>query len=336
MSRYYGKRRYKKKSNNKNVPANRRLQMYCQKHGELIGYTQSFEKVIYESLNYEKKKVELKCYRCLEEQISEKQNEVFSLVNEKFGNESTLDLSSKAYKYNWASAISLMITIFGSMFIWANYNMEMALINAGLFGVLAFIFWRRCNYLEKRSNEMSSFTRQQSIHIPNARSIVEAEANTVLKWRFEQARIKKEKMNYSMEEVDKMTGEQFEHFVKNLLQKCGYENSQVTKASGDEGVDIITYKNGKKIAVQCKRYSNKITNSAIQEVFSGMHFYNCHEAYVITNSYFTENAVILANKHKVKLINREGLFDLMEKSNSIKRVVTKTHAEYQAEFMFDK
>ncbi|MDF0727257.1 restriction endonuclease [Cytobacillus sp. S13-E01] len=333
---YYRKRRYKKKTNNKNVPANRRLQMYCSKHGELIGYTQSFEKVIYESFNNDKKKVELKCYRCLEEQISEEQNEVSRKVVEKFGNESTVDLSSRAYKYNWASAISLMVTVFGSMIIWANYNMELALLNAGLFGVLAFILWRRCDYLEKKSNEISSFRRQQSIHIPNARSIVEAEANIVSKWRIEQARIKKEKMNYSMEEIDKMTGEQFEHFVKNLLQKNGYENPQITKASGDEGVDIITYKNGKKIAVQCKRYSNKITNSAIQEVFSGMHFYNCHEAYVITNSYFTENANTLANKHKVKLINRDGLFELMEKAGTTKRVVTKTHAEYQAEFMFDK
>ncbi|MDR7080198.1 HJR/Mrr/RecB family endonuclease [Neobacillus niacini] len=79
--------------------------------------------------------------------------------------------------------------------------------------------------------------------------------------------------------------------------------------------NIAANKKGKKIAIQCKRYKGKITNKAIQEVFSGKFVYSCDEAYVITISYFTENAIQLAKNHKVKLIIRDRLFDLVEQVN---------------------
>ena len=131
------------------------------------------------------------------------------------------------------------------------------------------------------------------------KTIVQDEASFVSKWRIEQAQLRKEeerirqeeerirqeeerikqeeerikqeernqRMDYTFEEIDKMTGVQFENFVKNILQKNEYENPQITKASGDEGVDIITYKNGEKIAVQCKEHAGKISNSAIAGSF---------------------------------------------------------------------
>lgn len=342
MAYYHRNRNYKNK--NTNIPPKRKLQMICSKHGELFGTTQDTKIVIYESLNNDQKTVELKCYKCLEEYISIKQNEISLMAIEKFGALASLNLSSRANNYERAAILTFCIALFGSGLILLTYNIELTILSAVLFGIVSLVLWSRCKYLEKKSYEILGFKHKHSVG--DVSSIVREEEYSVSKWRLEQANLKIERMNYSYEEIDKMTGIEFESFVKNLLQKLGYQNVQTTKASGDEGVDIIAYSNRKKIAIQCKRYNNKVTNSAIQEVFSGKHFYNCQEAYVITNWYFTQNAINLAKKLKVKLIDRKSLFDLVEQSkgNSLqehkeyqqsKGNSHKEHKEYQIEFIFD-
>ena len=56
------------------------------------------------------------------------------------------------------------------------------------------------------------------------------------------------------------------------------------------GVDLfINDKEGKKIAVQCKRQSvtNKVGNSAIQEIYTAKTLFGCDSAMVVTTSFFT-------------------------------------------------
>ncbi|MEH6938320.1 restriction endonuclease [Bacillus sp. JJ664] len=120
------------------------------------------------------------------------------------------------------------------------------------------------------------------------------------------------KENISIEQIDLMTGIEFEHFLKSLFDKRGFK-SVVTPGSGDQGVDLILYKDGRKIAIQAKRYSvtNNVGNKAIQEVNTGMQFYECNEAYVITTSDYTRSAVQLAMKVEVKLVNRNNLVALL-------------------------
>ena len=96
-------------------------------------------------------------------------------------------------------------------------------------------------------------------------------------------------------------GYHYEYECAKLLRKHGFSKVSVTKSSGDQGVDIIAYANGKKYAIQCKFYSSPVGNSAIQEVYAGAKFYNCDIAAVITNSTFTPAAVELANATGVLL-----------------------------------
>ncbi len=93
----------------------------------------------------------------------------------------------------------------------------------------------------------------------------------------------------------------YEYKCAELLRKHGFSKVSVTKSSGDQGVDIIAYANGKKYAIQCKFYSSPVGNSAIQEVYAGAKFYNCDIAAVITNSTFTPAAVELADATGVLL-----------------------------------
>ncbi|WOD61742.1 restriction endonuclease [Niallia taxi] len=114
--------------------------------------------------------------------------------------------------------------------------------------------------------------------------------------------------------IDQMSGIEFEIFLQTLFMNLGYQVVR-TNSSGDQGADLIINKNGKRIAVQAKRYKNKkVGNKAVQEVLSGKYYYNCDEAWVVTNSNFTDSAYNLSIKTNVELISRLNLMELMLKS----------------------
>ena len=111
--------------------------------------------------------------------------------------------------------------------------------------------------------------------------------------------------------IDKMKGQDFEKYCANLLIAYGFTNVEVTKGSGDQGVDIVGNYGNIKYAIQCKRYSHKLGNSPIQEVVAGKNYYKCQMALVITNNFFTESAVELAKANNVVLCDRDKLMKLI-------------------------
>ena len=108
-----------------------------------------------------------------------------------------------------------------------------------------------------------------------------------------------------------MTGYEFERFCVTVLEKNGYEKAEVTKGSGDQGIDVIAYRDGVKYGIQCKCYSSSVGNKAVQEAFAGKAFYDCHVAAILTNSYFTRAAIELARSNNVVLWDGEKLREMM-------------------------
>lgn len=107
--------------------------------------------------------------------------------------------------------------------------------------------------------------------------------------------------------MDYMDGLQFEYFCADILKKKGYENVDVTKGSGDQGVDIIAERDGIRYAIQCKCYSSTVGNKAVQEVYAGKDFYRCQIGVVMTNNYFTKSAIELAESNGTILWDRDSL-----------------------------
>lgn len=114
--------------------------------------------------------------------------------------------------------------------------------------------------------------------------------------------------------VDKMEGHQFEHYCAGLLRKLNFSDVEVTKGSGDQGVDIIAVKEGIRYAIQCKCYSSSLGNSPVQEVNAGKQMYHCHVAVVLTNQYFTSGAKELAGATGVLLWDRDELAKMIQKA----------------------
>ena len=115
------------------------------------------------------------------------------------------------------------------------------------------------------------------------------------------------------ENFDSMEGKEFEDFCAAVLIKNGFKDVRFTKGSGDHGIDIIAKKDRKKYAIQCKRYSNPVGNKAIQEAYSGKAIYKADVAVVLTNSFFTKQAIEDAKMLKVQLWNRNKLLSLVKK-----------------------
>ena len=72
-----------------------------------------------------------------------------------------------------------------------------------------------------------------------------------------------------------MDGHTFEHYCAGLLRRNGFHHVEVTRGSGDQGIDILAWKHRKKYGIQCKCYSYYLGNKAIQEAYAGMKFYEC-------------------------------------------------------------
>ena len=83
---------------------------------------------------------------------------------------------------------------------------------------------------------------------------------------------------------DEMEGHEFEYFCADLLEKRGFEEVEVTKGSGDYGVDILAEKDGVTYAIQCKRYDGPVGVKAVQEAYAGRDYYDRMVGAVLNHS----------------------------------------------------
>lgn len=107
-------------------------------------------------------------------------------------------------------------------------------------------------------------------------------------------------------DVNDMDGIEFEHYCAEILSNAGW-NARVTSASGDQGIDIIATCKNVKVVFQCKKYSQDVGNSAVQQIYAGKEFEKAHFAAVITNSAFTKSAKQLAKSTGVYLLHHTDL-----------------------------
>ena len=119
---------------------------------------------------------------------------------------------------------------------------------------------------------------------------------------------KRKKMGF----LDDLEGHEFEYFCAKLLKESGFIEVEVTKGSGDYGVDILAEKDGVTYAVQCKCYTDPVGVKAVQEAYAGRDYYDRMVGAVMTNQYFTAPAVNAARKLKILLWDRGYLENMME------------------------
>ena len=142
-------------------------------------------------------------------------------------------------------------------------------------------------------------------------SIIAAVAGSVL-GAFLVIIVIKIRANLKDRQLDNMEGHDFEYFCADLLKDRGFLDVQVTKGSGDYGVDILAEKDGITYGIQCKCYNSPVGVKAVQEAYAGRDYYDCMVGAVMTNQYFTKPAVEAAKKLKILLWDRGYLDSMLE------------------------
>ncbi|MEG0367537.1 MAG: restriction endonuclease [Coprobacillus sp.] len=134
---------------------------------------------------------------------------------------------------------------------------------------------------------------------------------------------------------ERMSGEEFESYVKELLVRNGYKKVQLTKRSGDYGIDILaTYKN-QTYAIQCKKYSKPVGVAAVQQAYTGCEYYGYDIPVVVTNYRFTAQAIALGESNGVLLWDNQELNRLKRKANAHSLFHRKYHDNSQKAFPYE-
>ena len=116
-----------------------------------------------------------------------------------------------------------------------------------------------------------------------------------------------------VKDVSILEGADFERHVAETYRRLGYR-TDVTKQSGDQGVDVIAHKGTERLAIQTKRYSGSVGNDSVQQAYAGKTFYNCTQAIVVCTSSFTPAAQAAARAMNVELIDGQAYARLMQQT----------------------
>lgn len=106
--------------------------------------------------------------------------------------------------------------------------------------------------------------------------------------------------------IHQMDGPEFERYLQEVFTALGHQ-VQHTGRSGDQGVDLIVRTSDTLVAVQAKCWQAAVGNSAVQEAYAGKTFHRCSACAVVTNSWFTESARMLAVAVGCQLIEGKDL-----------------------------
>lgn len=98
----------------------------------------------------------------------------------------------------------------------------------------------------------------------------------------------------------------YERYCANEFLRSGW-TINMTPKTGDQGADIIIKHNDLVAVVQCKRYSQPVGNSAVQEVIAARDYYQASIAVVVSTATFTTPARQLAAMANVVLMHHSEI-----------------------------
>jgi restriction system protein len=119
--------------------------------------------------------------------------------------------------------------------------------------------------------------------------------------------------------LSEMSPTAFERLARDLLEEMGYEDVQVTKQSGDKGVDVVaTVRFGitsVREVVQVKRYTSNIGRPVLDQLRGALPYHDAIQGTIITLGSFTKGckeAAIFRGAAPITLIDGDRLLELME------------------------
>jgi restriction system protein len=116
----------------------------------------------------------------------------------------------------------------------------------------------------------------------------------------------------SNKNYDSLGGQEFKRFCAVALEKNGYINVETVITGGNDETDLFAVKDGISFAVQCRRSDSLLGSGAVREANSLRVDYKKNAGVVLTNQYFTADAIEAAGQAGVALWDRDHLEQLIK------------------------
>lgn len=102
-----------------------------------------------------------------------------------------------------------------------------------------------------------------------------------------------------------MRPDEYEHIVADYFETKGYKTT-VSQYSNDYGVDVFASKGKEKIAIQAKMFGGStrpINRQMVMELHGAKDYFDCTKAIIATNGRTIDNALEVANKLRIEILN---------------------------------
>jgi HJR/Mrr/RecB family endonuclease len=137
-------------------------------------------------------------------------------------------------------------------------------------------------------------------------------------------------LSLRFESVRFMDGARFEGFIADLFRAMGHR-VVLCGGAGDQGVDMVVYPRGERVAVQCKNHSRPVGNRPVQEVYAGARHHRCVEAWVVAPAGYTSGARDLAKSTGVSLYDADAIRQWIKNvDRTEKQLAGETHPQFRS------
>ncbi|MFG3041889.1 restriction endonuclease [Streptomyces sp. NPDC048330] len=127
-------------------------------------------------------------------------------------------------------------------------------------------------------------------------------------------RVRAQGLRYALTYLDALHHRQFEHAVRDLMQRDGCVNAVQVGGAGDNGADVkATDPYGRRWVIQCKHRKNGLSGSAVGtpdlQVLNGTGrpVHNGDVVVLVTNGRFSKPALAFARSQRLHLVDRTML-----------------------------
>lgn len=126
-------------------------------------------------------------------------------------------------------------------------------------------------------------------------------------------RAKRFEAQRTLEDLRALSWKQFEELVADVYRRQGFRVTEVG-GSGDRGIDLVlTSPTGQKQLVQCKQWRTwRVGAPSVREFVGAMaDVQGANSGLYVAVGTFTPEAIALANRHRIELVNGEKLLELV-------------------------
>ena len=146
-------------------------------------------------------------------------------------------------------------------------------------------------------------TRAEEENVAESARRAEAHRRTADERRRREERAKRAR---TIEELQALSGTEFEKLVSDLFRRDGYSVT-IRGGSGDEGIDLLLHVGRALDVVQCKRWKSEIGSPVIREFYGSLIHAGARQGFVITTASFSASAKSFASGKPIILIDGHKL-----------------------------